>query len=198
MARAFSPRLAFAQHRSLAERYTSPVIDSISSLLRYFDAVNRRAVRDISALPPEADGWAPAIGTGEKAWSINTIIGHMAGSRLYFASAYRGEGWISPAAPDVSRRELWAPAIDESARKLHAALDGAPDAWLQRKVAMIDSGGALSGWRVLMMMLEHDIHHRSQIDTYAGLNGWDVPDIYGRSAETIGSLQASERAKRGS
>ena len=60
---------------------------------------------------------------------------------------------------------------------------------------MIDSGGALSGWRVLMMMMEHDIHHRSQIDTYAGLNGWDVPDIYGRSAETIGSLQASERAK---
>ena len=40
---------------------------------------------------------------------------------------------------------------------------------------MIDSDGALSGWRILMMMLEHDIHHRSQIDTYAGINGWDVP-----------------------
>lgn len=60
---------------------------------------------------------------------------------------------------------------------------------------MIDSDGALSGWRVLMMMVEHDIHHRSQIDTYAGVNGWPVPDIYGRSAETIGSLQAMERAK---
>ena len=46
-----------------------------------------------------------------------------------------------------------------------------------------------------MMMVEHDIHHRSQIDTYAGINGWPVPDIYGRSAETIGSLQESERAK---
>ena len=44
-------------------------------------------------------------------------------------------------------------------------------------------------------MLEHDIHHRSQIDTCAGLNGWDVPCIYGRSAETIAGLQASERAK---
>jgi hypothetical protein len=40
------------------------VIESISAFLRYFDAVNRRAVRDISALPPEADGWAPAIGDG--------------------------------------------------------------------------------------------------------------------------------------
>jgi uncharacterized damage-inducible protein DinB len=173
------------------------VIESISAFLRYFDAVNRRAVRDISALPPEADGWAPAIGAGEKAWTINTLVGHMAGSRLYFASAYRGDGWISPMPPDVSRRELWVPALEASGRALHTALDSTPDAWLRRKVAMIDSDGALSGWRVLMMMLEHDIHHRSQIDTYAGFNGWDVPDIYGRSAETIGSLQGAERAKHG-
>lgn len=174
------------------------MIESIASFLRYFDAVNRRAMRDVAALPSGADGWAPPIGEGEKAWSINTLIGHMAGARLYFASAYRGDGWISPMPPDVSGRDRWLPAIEESAGKLHAALDGTPDAWLQRKVAMIDSDGALSGWRVLMMMLEHDIHHRSQIDTYAGINGWDVPDIYGRSAETIVSLQDSERANRGS
>jgi hypothetical protein len=119
----------------------------------------------------------------------------MAGSRLYFISAYRGEGWISPMPPDVSRRELWVPALESSAGALHSALDGTPDDWLQRKVAMIDSDGALSGWRILMMMMEHDIHHRSQIDTYAGINRWDVPDIYGRSAETIGSLQESQRDK---
>ena len=40
-------------------------------------------------------------------------------------------------------------------------------------------------------MTEHDIHHRSQIDTYAGMNGWDPPDIYGRAAETIAGLQES-------
>ena len=173
------------------------MITSIAGFLQYFDAVHRRAVRDIGALPPAADGWAPAIGDGEGAWSINALVGHIAGSRLYFASAYRGEGWISPLPPDVSRRDLWGPALEDSAAKLRTALAGTPDAWLQRKVPMIDSEGALSGWRVLMMMLEHDIHHRSQIDTYAGLNGWPVPDIYGRSAETIISLQSNERAKHG-
>ncbi len=171
------------------------MIRSVGEFLRYFDAVHRRAVRDVNALPAEADGWAPAAGEGEGAWSINTLIGHIAGSRLYFASAYRGQGWISPRPPDVSRRELWERALDESANKLKEALEGTPDAWLQRKVAMIDIDGALSGWRVLMMMLEHDIHHRSQIDTYAGLNGWPVPDIYGRSAETIVPLQDAERSK---
>jgi uncharacterized damage-inducible protein DinB len=172
------------------------MISSIESFLRYFDAVHRRAMRDVAALPAEADGWSPARGQGEAGWSINTLVGHMAGSRLYFASAYRGEGWISPLPPDVSRRDLWLPALESSAAALHASLEGTPDAWLQRKVAMIDSDGALSGWRVLMMMVEHDIHHRSQIDTYAGMNGWPVPDIYGRSAETIGTLQDAQRAKR--
>ena len=180
------------------------MISTIAGFLTYFDAVNRRAMRDIAALPAEADGWAPSAldgahaAEGENAWSINVLIGHMAGSRLYFASAYRGAGWISPLPPDVSRRELWVTALDESSRQFHAALEGTPDEWLRRKVAMIDTDAALSGWRVLMMMAEHDIHHRSQIDTYAGINGWDVPDIYGRSAETIVSLQDSERANRGS
>jgi uncharacterized damage-inducible protein DinB len=159
------------------------------------DAVHRRAVRDVGALPPEADGWAPAAGTGEGAWSINTLVGHMAGSRLYFASAYLGRGWISPPAPDVARRDGWVPALEESAQRFRDALAGTPDVWLHRKVQMIDTDGALSGWRVLMMMVEHDIHHRSQIDTYAGLNGWPVPDIYGRSAERIGGLQEPQRAK---
>jgi len=171
------------------------MITTIDAFLRYFDAVHRRAMRDVGALPPEADGWAPATGSGEGAWSINTLVGHMAGSRLYFASAYLGRGWVSPPAPDVSTREEWLPALDASARRFHELLAGTPDAWLRRKVAMIDTEGALSGWRVLMMMVEHDIHHRSQIDTYAGLNGWHVPDIYGRSAEQIGGLQESQRAK---
>jgi uncharacterized damage-inducible protein DinB len=169
------------------------MITSIDAFLRYFDAVHRRAMRDVGTLPAEADGWAPGAGTGESAWSINTLVGHMAGSRLYFANAYLGRGWISPDPPDVSARERWLPALDESARSLRAALEGTPDAWLQRKVAMIDSDGALSGWRVLMMMVEHDIHHRSQIDSYAGINGWPVPDIYGRSAEQIGALQPGQR-----
>ncbi|MGE5595827.1 MAG: DinB family protein [Hyphomicrobiales bacterium] len=173
------------------------MITSISSFLRYFDAVNRRAMRDIAALPPQAEGWAPAAGEGENAWSINTLVGHMAGSRLYFASAYAGKGWISPPPPPVAKREQWVPALEWSAAELRRQLEGTPDDWLQRKVAMIDSAGALSGWRVLMMMVEHDIHHRSQIDTYAGLNGWDVPQIFGRAAEQIGALQASERAKHG-
>lgn len=171
------------------------MLTSIDAFLRYFDAVNRRALRDVGALPPEADGWKPSTGEGEKAWSINGIVGHMAASRLYFASAYRGEGWIFPPPADVSSRDRWLPALEASAADLHRLLEGTPDAWLERRVQMIDSDGAISGWRALMMMIEHDIHHRSQIDTYSGVNGWDVPHIYGRSAEQVGEQQTAQKAK---
>ena len=130
------------------------MIRSVGEFLRYFEAVNRRAMRDIGALPPEADGWSPGAGAGEKAWGINTLVGHMAGSRLYFASAFRGEGWVSPPPPDVSRREQWVPALAESFASFRARIEGAPDAWLERKVEMIDTANALAGWRILLMMMD--------------------------------------------
>ena len=172
------------------------MFSDLDSFLRYFRSVNRRAVRDVTALPPAADGWTPSGGEGENAWSINKLIGHMCGSRLYFASAYRLEGWISPEPPDVSRAELWAPALDASFERFCELVGEVGSDGLSRQVPMIDTpDGSLTGWRVLMMMLEHDIHHRSQIDTYAGLNGWEPPDIYFRSAETIESLQDAQREK---
>ena len=76
--------------------------------------------------------------------------------------------------------------MEASAEEFRRRVEGTPTEWLARKMPLLDSEGAISGWRILMMMLEHEIHHRSQIDTYAGLQGWEVPDIYGRSAEQVG------------
>ncbi len=173
------------------------MFQSIDDFLRYFRSVHKRALRDVGSLPPAADGWTPAGGEGENAWSINTVVGHIAGSRLYFASAYRREGWINPEPADVSTRDKWLPVLEQSYDDFVAAVGQTPPEFLTRQVDMIDTDGTLSGWRLLCMMLEHDIHHRSQLDTYAGLNGWPVPDIFQRSAETITGLQEAERAKHG-
>ena len=172
------------------------MITDIGSYLRFFDSVRRRTERDVAALPPEAAAWRPAPIRGEIGWSIGDIVGHIGTARLYFASAYRGEGWIAP--PAGSRRDdasTWLPWLQESATRLHALLRETPSEWLTRKIEMIDTPGSLSGWRILMMLLEHEAHHRSQIDTYAGLEGWPVPDIFDRSAETIGALQPEQNAR---
>ena len=175
------------------------MITDIASYLRFFDSMRRRTERDVAALPPLAAAWRPPAADGEAGWRIGEIVGHIGGSRLYFASTYRGEGWIA-GPPEVDRddQRTWVPWLKASAERFTALLKDTPNDWLTRRIEMIDTPGAtLSGWRVLMMMLEHEVHHRSQIDAYAGLQGWAVPDIFGRSAETIQALQPEQRAKHG-
>jgi uncharacterized damage-inducible protein DinB len=173
------------------------VITDTASYLRFFESVRRRTERDVAALPPAAAAWRPPAVDGESGWSIGQIVGHLGASRLYFASAYRNEGWIWASADvDPDDQRTWLPWLDASATRFAALLGDTPADWLTRRIEMIDTpGGTLSGWRLLMMMLEHEVHHRSQIDSYAGLQGWPVPDIFGRSAETIDGLQTAQRAK---
>ena len=165
--------------------------------LRYFDSIHRRTTRDIAALPPPAESWAPPVGEGENAWSIAQIVHHICESRMYFARAYRNEGWLYDwPVPSTASQTDWVPALEESAAEFRRRLDGTPAEWLNRRIKMIDTDGTLSGWRVLMMLVEHEVHHRSQIDTYGGLQGWDVPQIYGRTREQIDELQEQQQASR--
>ena len=162
------------------------MITDVESYLRFFDSVRRRTERDVAALPPAAAAWQPPPAGGEAGWGIGELVGHIGATRLYFASAYRGEGWILTA-PDIDRADqrTWLPWLQASAERFAGLLRATPAEWLTRRIEMIDTPGTLPGWRLLMMMLEHEVHHRSQIDTYAGLQGWDPPHIYGRSAEQV-------------
>lgn len=161
------------------------MIESIDAFLRYFQGIHQRTVRDVRALPPESDGWLPLSNEGEQAWSINLLIGHIAVTRLFFASAYCGEGWVSPPAPDVRATHYWVPVLEESFELLNQRLAGSPHSWLARRVPLLDTPGEISGWRVLMLLVEHEVHHRSQFNTYAGINGWPVPDLFGKTWEDI-------------
>ncbi len=80
----------------------------------------------------------------------------------------------------------WLPWLESSAARLVGRLRHTPEAWLTRRIEMSDTPvQALSGWRLLMMMLEHEVHHRSQIDADAGLQGWPVPHIVRPRREKI-------------
>ena len=65
-----------------------------------------------------------------------------------------------------------------------ARLATVPDAWLTRKVADLD-GGTVSVWRFLMALVEHEVHHRSQLDSWIALAGGDAPQIYGYRMEDV-------------
>jgi uncharacterized damage-inducible protein DinB len=159
---------------------------SIEDFLRHYRGLNRRAVRDVGGLGVDAERWSPPTGDGENAWGIGQIVSHMATSRVFFAGAYAEGRWHAEEWPGpVETSEQWVAALDGSAEQVRRLLAGTPDEWLQRPVTMLD-GRPTPGWRLLMLMVEHDVHHRSQVQTYAGLYGWGVQHIFGTSAEDAG------------
>ena len=52
-----------------------------------------------------------------------------------------------------------------------------PDTRLTEKIVDLD-GGRVSVWRFLMAMVEHEVHHRSQLDAWMALAGTEPPQIY--------------------
>src|SRR5207247_1184466 len=97
------------------------------AFLRYFSGVRRRTIRDVAALPPEAETWVPQTGDGEAAWGIPKIIEHVAESPMFFVSAYSGHGWVWEGWPEqLGDPSGWVPALEESARRVTEALGGTP------------------------------------------------------------------------
>jgi uncharacterized damage-inducible protein DinB len=174
------------------------MIVDIASFLKYFQSIHRRTVRDVGALPEEAETWTPPYGEGEDGWGIPKIVEHIAEARGFFVSAYCGRGWVwaSLLAP-LERRDQWIPALDDSASRMSDALRDTPPEWMQRKVEPIGGGDRLvAGWRLLMMLTEHEIQHRAQLMTYAGLNGWKVEQTFGRTNEWVVGQRDEELKKR--
>jgi uncharacterized damage-inducible protein DinB len=46
-------------------------------------------------------------------------------------------------------------------------------------------GAAITVWKWLRAMVEHEVHHRAQIYTYLGLLGIPTPPIYGLTSEEV-------------
>jgi uncharacterized damage-inducible protein DinB len=158
----------------------------IEDFLHYFRGLNRRAVRDVGGLDARAETWTPPSGEGEHGWGVGQIVAHMATSRVFFARAYAEAGWHAEEWPEpTATRKQWVAALDGSAARVQELLAETPAEWLRREVPMLD-GRPQPGWRLLIFLVEHEVHHRSQVQTYAGLYGWGVQHIFGRSAEEAG------------
>lgn len=45
--------------------------------------------------------------------------------------------------------------------------------------------GTVRAWRFLMAMIEHEVHHRSQLDSHLAVAGVEPPQIYGYRMEEV-------------
>jgi len=46
-------------------------------------------------------------------------------------------------------------------------------------------GHQVSSWRIMMAVVEHEMHHRGQLSTYLQMNSIELPQIFGLKIEEV-------------
>ena len=70
-----------------------------------------------------------------------------------------------------------------------ARLRGLSDAALETMRAPLEPGSPpVRAWRLLLAMVEHEAHHRSQLASYLTWMGLEAPDIFGLGVEDVERL----------
>ncbi len=152
------------------------------SFADYFAGVRRRTLVVARALPAEAMDWRPRAGE----LTAGDLLRHMAGTQRMYLGALRGQGWHYPGhdrslAPD---RDAAIALLEERQRELEEALRSLPAEVLAARRADL-AGRTFSAWRILMLLVEHEVHHRSQLDCYLSEMGVTPPHLFGVGMEEL-------------
>jgi uncharacterized damage-inducible protein DinB len=163
------------------------VIHSVGDFIRYFEGVRRRTRSVIEQVTPDLLNWRPRPGE----FTCGDIVRHLAGAERFFVTKVLEDRWTSDLDPG--------PPLDHGATGTHfdevhraemSRLAELPDARLQASMRDLD-GGQVKTWRLLMAMVEHEVHHRSQLDSYLAEAGVEPPQLYGYRMEEV--LARAER-----
>jgi uncharacterized damage-inducible protein DinB len=158
------------------------MIQSIESFISYFQAIRRRTLTYLRVLPPDQLGWSPRAGE----FSCGELVQHLAAAERMFVGAavdgrwqYAGHDYDPQHSLDTLIANLEAGHVAAIAR-----LRGLPDEQLLAARPTLE-GPNTKVWRLLMALVEHEIHHRSQLALYLALMGVEPPQIYGLGVEDV-------------
>ena len=158
-------------------------IQSIDSFLPYFENIRKRTQRVADTIPPNRIEWTHQEGK----FTLGDLVRHLAATERYmFAENVQGNESRYPG----HGKEL-AEGYDNVMRyieNMHAeAMDifsGLQDDDLQKKCTT-PGGVAITTWKWLRSMVEHEVHHRGQIYLMLGMLGVETPPLYGLTSEQV-------------
>ena len=166
------------------------MITSPGAFADYFDGVRRRTVGFIRALPADRADWAPKAGE----YTCGDIVRHVAATERMFTGAVCDGRWTYPGHERAKAPTLPAALADLDAvhAECGARLRGLDDGALQMTRPPLEPGAApVRAWRLLLAMVEHEVHHRSQLASYLTWMGLEAPDIFGLGVEDVERLAAA-------
>lgn len=161
------------------------MIGSVEEFIGYLESVRRRTISYIRTIPDDRADWAPRPGE----LTFGDLIRHLAASEQMFCGVAVAGRWSYPG----HERQL-GPSITEALAYLEAAHTSAVAALASLQPSELDAtrpaidGRPIKVWRVLMLQIEHEIHHRSQIASYLSAIGVEPPQIYGLPLEQVAAM----------
>lgn len=167
-------------------------IRSVKQFLDYWDSLRGRTRRVVQCIPPERLEWTHRPG----AFTLGDLVRHLATiERFMYAETVAGRPSRYPGcgrelADGYDRVLAYFDRLDAESREIFGALS---DADLQRK-CQTPAGVAITTWKWLRAMVEHEAHHRGQIYLMLGMLQVPTPPLYGLTSEEV--LARSARSDR--
>lgn len=161
------------------------MLQTIPAFINYFDGIRNRTLNYINTIPADKIDWSPRDGE----LTCGDIIRHLAAGEKMFCGVVANGKWEyaghdkNLAATRDGLIAYLGKIHDESINVLRTVDDLQLN---QPRPAL--KGGSVKAWRWLMAMVEHEVHHRSQLASYLSLMGITPPHIYGLGIEDIVAL----------
>jgi uncharacterized damage-inducible protein DinB len=151
--------------------------------LDYYEKVRQRTLKVIACIPPDKYDWRYAEGK----FSFADIIRHLAAIERYMwaenaqlrPSRYSGHGRELADGPENVL--AYFTRLHQESMEIFGRLSTED---LQKK-CVTPGGASITVWKWLRAMVEHEVHHRSQIYVYLGMLGVKTPPIYGLTSEEV-------------
>ena len=158
-------------------------IRSVPQFLEYWDSVRKRTCRVVACIPPDQLEWTHRAGS----FTLGDLVRHLATIERYmYAETVAGR----PSRYPGCGRELadGCTAVLEYLDRLHLEskeiIGALSNADLEQK-CQTPAGTAITTWKWLRAMVEHEAHHRGQIYLMLGILDVPTPPLYGLTSEEV-------------
>lgn len=158
------------------------MIEHVDSFAKYFESVRKRTLNYIRTLPRDRMGWAPQDGE----FTCADLIVHIAAAEKMFVGAAVEGRWkyLEYDCSQGDSLEALLAHLEAGHAQAMTQLRTMSDATLRVMRPTLD-GPEVKAWHLLMALVEHEIHHRSQLAVYLTLMGVEPPQIFGLGVEDV-------------
>jgi uncharacterized damage-inducible protein DinB len=159
------------------------MLKDIQSFISYFEGIRRRTLNYIKTIPADRLQWSPREGE----FTVRDLVLHIAVTEKMFVGVFVTGKWKyedNHAAHDEDTLDQLVAHLEQNHSETMDTLRAVSDDELYQPRPTLE-GTTLKAWRLLMMMVEHEVHHRSQLAVYLMLMGVEPPQIYGLGVEEV-------------